>query len=99
METVRFLRDIEDETKYAQGLEVAYLDAFNALTDVSNRMIGWVDLYRGVGADEWIEFRVKELRHVLFTMSMVIRDCVDRRKRLANVAAGLPNVVLDEERS
>jgi len=99
METVRFLRDIEDETKYAQGLEVAYLDAFNALTDVGNRMFKDFDSPEWPPENDDMENRHKELRHVLFTMGLVIRDCVDRRKRLANVAAGLPNVVLDEERA
>lgn len=97
METVRFLRDIEDEKKYAQGLELAYLDAFNAITDVGNRM------YRDAvhecveGDDDACESRHKELRHVLFTMGLVIRDCVERRRRLADVARGLPHVVFDEE--
>jgi len=97
METVRFLRDIEDETKYGQGLELAYVDAFDAVTDVGNRMCQDTALPskrtpRSDNAD-----RLKELRQVLFTMSMVIRDCAARRKRLANIAAGLADVVFDEE--
>jgi len=99
METVRFLRDVEDEGAFGQALELAYVDAFNYLTDVGNRM--YEDTAppskrtpRSENAD-----RLKELRSVLFTMSLVIRDCVERRRRLANVAAGLTDVVFDEETS
>jgi len=99
MERVQFLRDIEDEKKYAQGLEVAYLDAFNEITDVGNRMYRDADLARGEWRESDMEDRLKELRHVLFVMGLVIRDCSDRRKRLADRAVGLPDRVLDEERS
>ena len=97
METVRFLRDIDDETAYSQGLELAYVDAFNAVTDVGNRMYRDAELpWPGADKDD-MSARHKELRHVLFTMGLVIRDAIDRRRRLANVAAGLPDVVFDEE--
>ncbi len=97
METVRFLRDIENETKYAQGLEIAYLDAFEALNDLCRRMYG--DVQDGLSnlPNRPIDERHKELRHVLFVMGLVIRDCTERRKRLADVAAGLSDVVFDEE--
>ena len=88
METVRFLRDIEDEEAFGQALELAYIDAYNYVTGVGNRMQQDTALPskrtpRSDNAD-----RLKELRKVLFTMSLVIRDVVDRRRRLANVAAG-----------
>lgn len=97
METVRFLRDIEDEKKYAQSLELAYIDAFNAVTDVANRMYRDSQKIRKQRACEDHEERHKELRHVLFVMGLTIRDCADRRKRLADVARGLPDVIFDEE--
>jgi len=97
METVRFLRDIEDEGAYGQALELAYVDAFNAVTEVGNRMYEDTALPskrtpRSENAD-----RLKELRQVLCTMGLVIRDCGDRRRRLADVAAGLSDVVFDKE--
>ncbi len=97
METVRFLRDLEDEEAYAKGLELAYLDAFNAITDVGNRMYDDVTMEATCVETCCVDARHKELRHVLFVMALVIRDCTDRRKRLADVAAGLTHVVLDEE--
>jgi len=97
METVRFLRDLEDEKAFAQGLELAYLDAFNGCTDIVNRMWRRIDKPENDVYQENADARLKELRHVLFVMSLVIRDCIDRRKRLADVAAGLPDVVFDEE--
>lgn len=97
METDRFLRDLDDEKAFAQGLELAYLEAFNNITHVGNRM--WEDLGTTVPADDTSQdsARLKELRHVIYTMGQVLRDCIDRRKRLAHVAAGLPDVVFDEE--
>ena len=98
METIGFLRDIEDETKYAQCLEIAYVDAFNAIQELKAHT--WEDSCRPhhpvfAPADD---ARIKELKHITWVMSGVIRDCSDRRKRLADVAARLPDVVFDEER-
>ena len=99
METIEFLRDIEDETKYALSLELCYVNARDAVTDVINRM--WDDVGGAAADGEQLpaDARHKELRHIVFTMGLVITDCADRRRRLANIAAGLPDVVLDEERS
>ncbi len=104
METGRFLRDIEDETKYAQRLELAYIDALNAVTDVINRMHSDSTAVEGLelAYRVWPQkdtTRIKELSHVVFVMSQVVLDCGDRRKRLADVAAGLADVVFDEESS
>jgi len=99
MERVQFLRDIDDEKKYAQSLEMAYVDAFNAITDIGNGMYRDSSKYRTGGPDTELDDRLKEVRHVLFVMGLVIRDCSDRRKRLADRAVGLPDRVLDEERS
>jgi hypothetical protein len=97
METVRFLRDIDDEKAYAQSLELCYVDAFNHITDIVNRM--YEDVVHEEHGSEATEIadRHKELRHVLFTMGLVISDCGDRRKRLADVAGGLADVILDEQ--
>lgn len=97
METARFLRDLNDEKAYAQGLELAYVDAFNGITDVSKCM--WNDCCHPDhdGSTAQVDARHKDINHVLFLMSGVIQDCVDRRKRLAHVAAGLPDVIFDEE--
>ena len=100
MERARFLRDIENEQKYAMTLEMAYLDAFNAVTDVGNRMYRDSQsdvLMTRAAARRSAQDRHQELRHVLLVMGMVLRDCADRRKRLADVAAGLSDVVLDKE--
>jgi len=99
METVRFLRDIEDEKKYAQGLELAYVDVRDALRDLLNRMQGEIDVLSQLDCHDPYEDRVRELAVILFTMGLVIHDCGDRRKRLADVAAGLSDVVFDEESS
>jgi len=97
METVRFLRDVDDEKKYGQTLEMAYVDAFNAVTDIGNRMYRDSQKIRKERACEDHEERHKELRHVLFVMGLTIHDMADRRKRLADVARGLSDVVFDEE--
>lgn len=96
METVKFLRDIEDETVYAQGLEMAYIDAFNAITKIGNAMSKRAAFTRSANTPAQ-QKRGHELRKVLSTMALVIRDCAHRRKRLANIAAGLTDVVFDEE--
>ncbi len=99
METVRFLRDIDDETKYGQGLEMAYLDAFNAIVSISNQLryeSGELDL---LDCENPFTNLLCEIRATTFTMGLVIHDCADRRKRLADVARGLSNVVFDEESS
>lgn len=96
METVRFLRDLDDEKAFAQGLELAYLDAFNAVTDIANRMYRNRVLFEAPDSCRH-EDTHKEVRHALYIMSLVIRDCIDRRRRLADVARGLSDVVFDEE--
>ncbi len=97
METVRFLRDLEDEGAYAQGLELAYVQVRDQLTDIGNRMRAEIDALSLLDCHDPFGARLKELEHTVFVMGLVIRDCVDRRRRLAHVAAGLPDVVLDEE--
>jgi len=97
MERIRFLRDIEDETKYAQGLELAYVEASAAIADVANNM---TDESEGLDLldceNPFLELSL-QLGTIVLAMSLVIRDCADRRKRLADVARGLSNVVFDEE--
>lgn len=97
METVRFLRDVEDEKKYAQGLELAYVDVRDALTDLWNRMSRESDTLALLDCENPYRDRLKELRHIIWTAGLVIQDCADRRARLADVARGLSNVVFDEE--
>jgi len=97
MKRTEFLRDIENEEKYAMTLEMAYLDAFNAITDVGNRMYRDSQKIRKQRACEDHEERHKELRHVIGVMALTLRDCADRRKRLADTAVGLTDRVLDEE--
>jgi len=97
METDRFLRDIDDETKYAQGLEMAYVDAFDALVQIGNRMSYESDELDLLDCENPFKERLRDLRRITFTMGLVIHDCADRRKRLADVARGLSDVVFDEE--
>lgn len=97
MEHVRFLRDVQDEKKYAQTLELAYVDVRDACTDLANRMSQDSSTLLMLDCHDPFQDRLKELRHMVWTMGLVIGDCADRRARLADVARGLSDVIFDEE--
>lgn len=101
MERVPFLRDIEDETLYAKTVENAYALVYEQLAKLAV-------LYEGERRQELHSGQITytcgvnlhlAVRAMRTTMKLTMRDMADRRARLADVAAGLADVVLDEEGS
>jgi len=100
MERVPMLAYVDDEKHYAQLLEVAYCEAATELNVLLHEMTwmgadedcGFVEL---TGIIPWLN-RIKRLQWV---MVGTVGDSTERRRRLANVAAGLADGVLDEEGS
>ena len=98
MDRVEFLRDIEDETRYSQAVELAYVFAYEGLDEIIK--VCETDVaYRPRGSPDVSEWTVssERLAAMRFTMSLVIRDFADRRARLADVSRGLSDVVVDKE--
>ena len=104
METVEFLGDIDDEKLYARKLELAYNEAYQQVLkilldfpqipgrvelDEAERCIGWIE-----GVDSKTRVQLEQMR---FVMRLQLRQLADRRRRLADVAVGLTDRVLDEE--
>lgn len=101
MERVPFLRDIENDELYAKSVENAYLLAYEHLGKLLEHQK--YPKSSGPQAVTAMLIRLSELCEALhgmeLQMSFVIRDMADRQARLANVATGLADVVLDEEGS
>jgi len=97
MERIEFLRDIENEEKYGMACELAYLHVFNALSLFEKKMHNESAELQLLDCHDPFQTRCREMLHILRTMSQVMRDMADRRKRLFDIAAGLSDVVFDEE--
>lgn len=102
METVQFLGDVDDEKLYARKLELAYNEAYQEVLkilldfpevparvelDEGERCIGWIE-----GVDSKTRAQLEQMRIV---MSLQLRQLANRRRRLADVAVGLTDRVLD----
>ena len=100
MNTVPFLRDIDDEKHYAQLLEVAYVEAYTELASIlgGQREYTTVEIDRNVPEQEFLEL-FRDLGRLRVVMALTVRQSGDRRRRLAHIARGLSDVVLDEEGS
>jgi len=98
METVPFLSDIDDEKHYAQLLEVAYVEALCELERIVSAAY-FAQPYKAGGprpvSDEDLDFEA--LNRLRFVMGRTVEQSVGRRRRLAHIARGLSDVVLDEE--
>jgi len=104
METVEFLGDIDDEKLYARKLELAYNCAYqevlkilidfprgSVILDEQESCTGWN------GESERIENTKRQLNQMKVVMRLQLRQLANRRRRLADVAVGLADRVLDEE--
>jgi len=100
MERVPLLAEIDDEKHYAQLLEVAYCEAATELNVLLHEM-SWMDgdedcgFRTLTGIIPWLN-RIKRLQWVMIG---TVGDSTERRRRLADVAAGFADVILDEEGS
>ncbi len=98
METVPFLRDIDDEKHYAQLLEVAYVEAYSELDKILKEWIVLSNQLHPIDISEEIWSKAfTDLARFRFVMRCTVQQSVDRRRRLAHVARRLADVVLDEE--
>jgi hypothetical protein len=98
MKPVPLLSEIDDEKHYAQLLEVAYCEAATELNVLLHEM-SWLrsdeDLVAIDMTDslEWLN----KLKRLQWVMIGTVGDSTERRRRLADVARGLADGVLDEE--
>ncbi len=101
MKTQPFLRDIDSPTLFADRLENVYLLQYEFLGEV---LATFPLLQASDVCDDW--FRddgsmadcYEKLARMRYTMSRHIRDMAERKKRLADLAVGLAEIKLDEER-
>lgn len=100
METIPFLRDIDDEKHYAELLEIAFVEAYTELRQVLTDA-KLITKWRPGGQPESIDLRVQfePLSRMMYVMDHTIQQSVERRRRLANITRGLADVVLDKEGS
>lgn len=100
MERVPLLAQIDDEKHYAQLLEVAYCEAATELNVLLHKM-SWMNGDRVSGFMEMtgIVPWFNKLTRLQWVMIGTVGDSTERRRRLADVARGLADVVLDEEGS
>lgn len=98
MKRVPLLSEIDNEKHYAQLLEVAYCEAATELNVLVarmsrlNRQETWIE----IDPQELVDW-YRKLTQLQWVMIGTVGDSTDRRRRLANVARGLSDVVLDEE--
>jgi len=104
MEIVQFLGDIDNEKIYAVKLELAYNQVYQQVLkiltnfptgqvelDEFERCIGWIE------SDEKVSKVERQLKQIRVVMSLQIRQMAERKRRLADIAVGLTDRVLDEE--
>ena len=100
METVPFLCDVDDEKHYAQLLEVAYCEAFTALRQILADARIYEKYRPGLSSASYeMHVEPERLEGLHDAMKRTVDHSIERRKRLANVAAGLADGVLDEKGS
>ncbi len=104
METVKFLGDIDSDKLYAAKLELAYNCAYQEILKIlidfpevpdielfDDRRLRQGDLLH---ASAHTAAQLEQMRVV---MVLQIRQMAERKRRLADVAVGLADRVLDEE--
>lgn len=100
METVPMLSDVDDARHYAYLLEVAYVEALCELEKIL-KAAHFAQPYIKGGprpvCDEDLDY--DELTRLHSVMSATVEQSITRRRRLAHIARGLSDVVLDEEGS
>jgi len=86
METVPFLRDVDDEKHYAQLLEVAYCEAATELNVLLHEM-NWMDTDAEIVTIETTEVLawLKRITRLQSVMIGTVGDSTERRRRLANI--------------
>ncbi len=100
METVPMLGDVDDEKHFSQLLEVAYCEAAQELNDICHSVAklvheeSFVTIERGEVLEQF-----EAMNRLQFVMIATVQQTIERRRRLADVAAGFADVVLDKEGS
>ncbi len=104
MKKMPFLRDVDDEGLYAQMLENCFLLAYEQLSDALAKFPITQPIECFVPDDQALQDLFREsidtyerLARMRQTMAWVIKDCADRRRRLADRSVRLPDRVFDEE--
>jgi len=99
VKTRPFLRDVDDPALFADMLENVYLLLYEELGDtlakfplLKAQYPEWDCLELGKEHAATYE----ELARIRHTMSLLIRDMAERKKRLRDVAVGLTDVHLDK---
>lgn len=91
METVQFLGDIDDDKIYAAKLELAYNCVYQEVVKILIDMENVCDI-------DLLDFGTKrQLQQLLRVILLQIRQMAERKRRLADIAVGLTDRVLDEQ--
>ena len=99
MKTRAFLRDVDDPALFADMLENVYLLLYEELGEVLAEFpLLKANTRYGRILELSLEFAgtYEDLARIRHTMSLLIRDMAERKKRLRDVAVGLTDVQLDE---
>ncbi len=104
METVQFLGDIDSEKIYAAKLELAYNEVYQEVLKI---LLDWPIIVDGLEATlDHLDFEPlttdldkiqRQIEQMRVVMVLQIRQMAERKRRLADVAVGLTDRVLDEQ--
>jgi len=104
MDKIPFLVDIDDELEYSQSLELLWNHTLQHLIGMDHRFPSGLDSqltstmnneYHFIDA---VNASHTDLKYVIHTMGHILTNMVARRKRLADIAVGLTDGEVDEER-
>jgi len=100
VKTRPFLRDIDDVHHYANTLENVHALLYEELGEI---LAKFPLLLASDVVNDWFRCdgdrltdTYSDLARLRHTMSLLMRDMLERKKRLADIAVGLPDVKFDE---
>jgi len=98
MKIVPMLHNVDDEKHFAQLLEVAYCEAATELNVICHTLMHMVH-EESFGPAQGIEVleAYEQLNRLQFVMIATVQQTIERRRRLADVATGLADVIFDEK--
>ena len=104
METVQFLGEIDDEELYTKKLELVYGCAYEEVLEILSHMPTnppdselWDHQLGGGKLRHSVTATQAQLQKMSVVMALQIRQMAERKARLADIAVGLTDRVLDEQ--
>jgi len=95
-----FLRDIDDDKLFADRLENVYTLTYEYLGEA---LATFPIIFRNEDVDRYVDWfteltvTYEKLARMRHTMSRVIRDMADRKRRLGDAARGLSDVEFEKD--